>query len=156
MMFRYADINDLNRVYEIEKECFPESEAASFDSLKHRIENGFFLLLEEEHEILSFINGMYSNEKDLNDEMYEGKYCVKNGYWLMIFGVDTPYKHQHHGYASMVMKEVIKNCKGKGIVLTCKEHLIPFYSEFGFVDEGISSSTHGNVLWHQMRYEIIT
>ena len=46
--------------------------------------------------------------------------------------------------------------KGKGIVLTCKEHLIPFYSEFGFVDEGISSSTHGNVLWHQMRYEIIT
>ena len=53
MMFRYADINDLNRVYEIEKECFPESEAASFDSLKHRIENGFFLLLEEEHEILS-------------------------------------------------------------------------------------------------------
>ena len=56
----------------------------------------------------------------------------------------------------MVMKEVIKNCKGKGIVLTCKEHLIPFYSEFGFVDEGISLSTHGNVVWHQMRYEIIT
>ena len=72
-MFRYANINDLNRVYEIEKECFPEKEAASFASLKYRIENGFFLLLEEEHEILSFINGMYSNEKDLKDEMYEGK-----------------------------------------------------------------------------------
>ena len=46
-MFRYADINDLDRVYEIEKECFPESEAASYQALKDRIENGFFLLLEE-------------------------------------------------------------------------------------------------------------
>ena len=39
----------------------------------------------------------------------------------------------------------------KGLVLTCKEKLIPYYSSFGFQDEGISSSEHGNVVWHQMR-----
>lgn len=39
----------------------------------------------------------------------------------------------------------------KGMVLTCKEHLISYYEKFGFKDEGISSSEHGNVVWHQMR-----
>ena len=40
----------------------------------------------------------------------------------------------------------------KGLVLTCKERLIPYYANFGFRDEGVSDkSTHGNVVWHQMR-----
>ena len=153
-MFRYANINDLNRVYEIEKECFPESEAASFNSLKHRIENGFFLLLEEEHEILSFINGMYSNEKDLKDEMYKGKYCVKNGDWLMIFGVDTMPSYRRQGCAEQLLRHVIETARNqgrKGLVLTCKETLLHYYGKFGFVNEGVSRSTHGNVIWYQMR-----
>ena len=33
-----------------------------------------------------------------------------------------------------------------------KERLIHYYAKFGFVDEGVSEkSTHGNVVWHQMR-----
>ena len=36
-------------------------------------------------------------------------------------------------------------------MLTCKERLIGFYAQFGFVDEGVSVSTHGDVVWHQMR-----
>lgn len=39
----------------------------------------------------------------------------------------------------------------KGLVLTCKDKLIHYYASFGFVDEGISESVHGNVVWHQMR-----
>ena len=39
----------------------------------------------------------------------------------------------------------------KGVVLTCKEPKIPFYARFGYIDEGLSSSTHGGVPWHQMR-----
>lgn len=40
----------------------------------------------------------------------------------------------------------------KGLVLTCKERLVLYYAKFGFVDEGVSEkSTHGNVVWHQMR-----
>ncbi len=39
----------------------------------------------------------------------------------------------------------------KGLVLTCKDKLIPFYQKFGFVNEGISKSVHGNVVWNQMR-----
>ena len=39
----------------------------------------------------------------------------------------------------------------RGLVLTCKERLVPYYAKFGFVNEGVSSSTHGGVTWHQMR-----
>ena len=39
----------------------------------------------------------------------------------------------------------------RGLVLTCKERLVHFYAKIGFVDEGISESTHGGVVWHKMR-----
>lgn len=36
--------------------------------------------------------------------------------------------------------------------MTCKEKMISYYAKFGFKDEGVSDkSTHGNVVWHQMR-----
>ena len=39
----------------------------------------------------------------------------------------------------------------KGLVLTCKEALVHYYAKFGFVNEGISGSTHGGGVWYQMR-----
>ena len=39
----------------------------------------------------------------------------------------------------------------KGLVLTCKERLIPYYSKFGYVNEGLSVSMHGNAVWYEMR-----
>ncbi len=39
----------------------------------------------------------------------------------------------------------------KGLVLTCKDKLIAYYAGFGFVNEGVSGSVHGNVVWNQMR-----
>ena len=39
----------------------------------------------------------------------------------------------------------------KGLVLTCKEALVHYYAKFGFVNEGVPGSTHGGVVWYQMR-----
>ena len=36
-------------------------------------------------------------------------------------------------------------------MLTCLDDLIPFYARLGFADEGLSTSNHGGVPWHQMR-----
>ena len=52
------------------------------------------------------------------------------------------------------MKRAIFDAKAQGrlgLVLTCKEKLIHYYSKYGFVNEGLSKSTHGNVEWYQMR-----
>mgnify|MGYP002146877470 CR=1 FL=1 len=39
----------------------------------------------------------------------------------------------------------------RGLVLTCKDRLVHYYAKFGFVSEGVSESTHGGVVWYQMR-----
>ena len=155
-MIRNVNKNDLETLIKIERICFPMAEACSYESMQQRIElfSSTFWVLEENGKILSFINGMLSNEKDLVDEMYDGtKLYDPNGDWLMIFGVDTLPEYQHNGYASQIMHHIIENLDCKGIVLTCKDYYITFYEQFGFVNEGISGSEHGNVVWYQMRYE---
>ena len=73
----------------------------------------------------------------------------------MIFGVNTLPEYRKCGHAGELISRAIADAKRqgrKGLVLTCKERLIPYYAKFGFIDEGVSDkSTHGNVVWHQMR-----
>ena len=78
----------------------------------------------------------------------------EEGQWQMIFGVATLPEYQKMGCASKLMERVIADVKEqerKGIVLTCKESLIPFYERFGFVNEGKSMSKHGGAVWYDMR-----
>ncbi len=160
---RFATIEDAEKIAELELLCFPVEEAATYSSIKERIKtfpNHFWLLFDcnengSEKELVSFINGMTTNERNLRDEMYaDSGLHNENGYWQMIFGVDTRPDYQHKGFATKLMNRVISDTKqnGKaGIVLTCKEKLRGFYEKFGFVSEGVSDSTHGGVVWLQMR-----
>ena len=50
-------------------------------------------------------------------------------------------------------REEMKRQEKSGLVLTCKEELLPFYQRFGFVSEGISDSVHGGAVWYQMRLD---
>lgn len=66
-----------------------------------------------------------------------------------IFEVETHPEYQNRGYASILINKMIKEAEKenrKGIVLTCKKELIHYYEKFGFVNEGISGSVHGNVV----------
>ena len=157
VIVRQADINDIDTVTELEKSCFPVSEAADRKAFELRLRNypECFWILEMDELIISMINGMATNAKDLCDEMYSGTdmYAVA-GKWLMLFGVETAPAYRKRGFASKLMECVIEDTKKqgrRGIVLTCKEELIPFYIRFGFVSEGVSSSEHGGAKWYQMR-----
>lgn len=154
---RHATMADFESLSAIEAACFPPAEAASSYELQSRltVHPDFFWLLTEEQTIISFINGFATDCPDLTDDMYaDATLHNPEGEWQMIFGVDTDPRFQHRGHASTLMHAVIEDTKAagrRGLVLTCKEHLIGFYQRFGYIDEGISSSTHGNVRWHQMR-----
>lgn len=157
MRIRNADISDLDRITEVEALCFPEPEAATRESLAERLRcyPGHFWVLEEKEQIVGFVNGLVTDCSHLEDRMYENASVhEEDGAWQMIFGVDTIPEYRNRGCATMLLKHVIKAAKQqkrKGIVLTCKEHLVHFYSKFGFKDEGISQSEHGGVIWHEMR-----
>ena len=156
-VIRTATIADLEEISQLEGLGFPPAEAASRDAFKWRLlaYPNHFWVLEQGGKILSFINGPVTQEKDLTDEMYDDpNFCDDKGGWQMVFGVVTHPKHQHQGLASRLMQRFIEEAKierRKGIVLTCKEEKITFYEQFGFRNEGISSSVHGGVTWYQMR-----
>lgn len=109
----------------------------------------------EGEKLIAFVDGFVTDEADLTDEMYE-KAELHNEYgaWQMIFGVNTIPACRRHGYAGGLICRAIQDAKKqgrKGLVLTCKDRLVPYYAKFGFVNEGVSDSAHGNVVWNQMR-----
>lgn len=157
MEIRKATIDDLKAIAAVEAECFPAAEAASEESLRKRLSvfADYFWLLTDGDKLIGFVNGMVTDEPDLADEMYDDASMHNpNGKWQMIFGVDTIPEYRKQGCAERVLKQVIADAKAQGregLVLTCKDKLIHYYAKFGFVNEGISKSVHGNVTWYQMR-----
>jgi ATP-binding cassette subfamily B multidrug efflux pump len=157
---RYATMADLDDIASVESECFPVLEAATKEEFEQRIKyygNHFWLMFDDD-KLIAFVDGFVTDEADLTDDMYENASMHnENGAWQMIFGVNTLPEYRRCGYAKELIKKAILDAgkqNRKGLVLTCKESLVPYYSKFGFVDEGITDkSTHGNVLWHQMRLD---
>lgn len=156
-MIKTASMDDLNAISSLEKVCFPPLEAAPAESFEKRLQvfPDHFWLMYKENTLVSCVNGFCSDEEILTDEMFEkADMHDENGAWQMIFGVLTHPDYQKKGYASILMKRMIDDARKqhrKGVILTCKPALIPFYAGFGFTDEGLSVSEHGGALWHQMR-----
>ena len=72
----------------------------------------------------------------------------------MIFGVNTLPEYRKRGYAEKLINELIFEAKSngrKGVILTCKDKLVSYYSKFGFENEGVSESVHGGAVWYEMR-----
>ena len=157
MQIRTAVPADLQGIVNIEAECFPAAEAATEASLSGRLAfypNHFWVQLDGDR-MIGFVNGMVTDDPDLRDEMYEdASLHNENGAWQMIFGVNTIPSCRKKGYAGELIQRAIEDARAqgrKGLVLTCKDRLIPYYSKFGFEFEGVSESVHGNVVWNQMR-----
>ncbi|MCQ2437501.1 MAG: GNAT family N-acetyltransferase [Clostridia bacterium] len=157
MIMRYACVADAKPLAELEAVCFPPAEAATEAQIRDRLEvypNHFLLLLDDE-KVIGYVNGMVTDERELADEMYaDASMHNENGAWQMIFGVDVHPDHRCRGNAAQMLRRFIDDAKAQGrvgLVLTCKDRLVHYYAKFGFVDEGISESTHGNVVWHAMR-----
>lgn len=157
MKIRHAVMNDLPALAAVEAACFPPAEAADEDSLRRRLAvyPDHFWLLWDGDTLVGFVNGMVTQKADLADEMYDNANLHdENGPWQMIFGVDTLPAYRRRGCAQLLLERAIADARDqgkKGLVLTCKEHLLHYYAKFGFVSEGISQSVHGNVQWYQMR-----
>ena len=160
MNIRYATMADLDDIASVESECFPVLEAATKEEFEQRIKyfGNHFWLMFDEGKLIAFVDGFVTDEADLTDDMYENASMHnENGAWQMIFGVNTLPEYRRCGCAKELIKKAILDAREqnrRGLVLTCKESLVPYYSKFGFIDEGITDkSTHGNVLWHQMRLD---
>ena len=157
MEIRKGTLKDLEAIAAVEAACFPAAEAATAEEFAGRLQQygDHFWLLWEGERLLAFVDGFCTDWPDLTDEMYaDASLHRENGAWQMIFGVNTIPTCRKKGYAGMLLQCAISDARAqgrKGLVLTCKEALVHYYAKFGFVNEGVSGSTHGGVVWYQMR-----
>ena len=158
MHIRTATMADLAAVTAVEAACFPAAEAATEKDFADRLAvypDHFWLLEEDDGTLVSFVNGLVTDEPILRDEMYaDASFHNEGGAWQMIFGVNTLPAYRKRGLAGQVLERVIADAKAqgrKGCVLTCKDKLIHYYEKFGFQNEGVSESVHGGVVWYDMR-----
>ena len=152
-----ATLADLDALADIEAACFPAAEAAAREEIEERLRvyAAHFYIAREKGAAIGFIDGMVTDEKDLLDELYaDAARHDENGAWQMIFGLNTLPEYRRRGVAAALIETLCAAARAqgrRGVVLTCKEHLLPYYAKFGFCDEGLSVSTHGGAVWHQMR-----
>ena len=157
MEIRTATLKDLDAVSAVEAACFPAAEAATPAEFEERLRyyGGHFWLMFDSEKLIGFVDGMVTDRADLIDDLYaQASLHNENGAWQMIFGVNTLPEYRRQGVAAALLERAIADAKAqgrKGLVLTCKDKLVHYYAKFGFVSEGVSESTHGGVVWYQMR-----
>ena len=157
MLIRNATLEDLPAIAAVEAECFPAAEAATAEEFTGRLKfygNHFWLMFDGET-LAAFVDGFCTDTPDLTDEMYaDASLHDEQGAWQMIYGVNTLPACRRRGYAEQLLRRAIADARAqgrKGLVLTSKDRLVHYYAKVGFVSEGISGSTHGGVVWYQMR-----
>ncbi len=154
---RSACAEDAVRIAEIEAVCFPPAEAAGEDDIKKRIaafpEN--FLVAEVTGRTVGFINGCTTDKPVLGDELYhDAGLHRRNGEIQTVFGLDVLPDYRCQGVARVLLNELISLSRSRGkkaVILTCKEHMLPFYESFGFRNHGVADSQHGGALWYDMQ-----
>lgn len=148
--------DDLESIAEIEAVCFPVSEAASRDSFKERIAAfpESFLVAEVGGKLVGYINGCATDSPVIYDELFHStSHHRQTGENLTVFGLAVIPQFRKQGVASQLMEHFVQTAKRLGkkkVILTCKERLIHYYECFGYVNNGISKSTHGGVQWFDM------
>lgn len=153
---RQAQQEDLPALAAIEAECFPAAEAASESDLRARFEvfGEHFWVLEADGEVVAFIDGLVTDSPVIFDDLYESPQAhTRHGAYQTVFGINTRPAHRGRGYASALIEKLIDQAREQertGVILTCKKELIGFYEKLGFELDGVSESTHGGAIWHDM------
>ena len=66
--------------------------------------------------LVSFVNGMVTDESDLLDEIYDDAGMHTNtGAWQMTFSVVTAPDQRRHGYAGQCLKEALAQAKAEKV-----------------------------------------
>ena len=156
MNIRTAAMADLEQLAAVEAACFPPEEAADAAQLaaRLRVYPTHFWLLEEDGRIVSFVNGMCTDEPAIRDEMFaDAALHNENGQWQAIFGVNTLPDYRRRGLAARLLRAAEQDARAagrRGCILTCKDRLIHYYQGLGYENRGLSASVHGGAVWYDM------
>lgn len=157
--FRSVHPEEAEQTARIEAICFPPNEACKPDMMQRRVEKAPELFLvavdRETGRIAGFLNGLSTEEEVLRDEFFtNAELYDPEGKNIMILGLDVLPEYRRQGLATELMRRYLSREKEKGreqIILTCLPEKIPMYEKMGYTDYGVSESSWGGELWHEMR-----
>ncbi len=130
---------DLDRCFEIETVSYAGDEAANKEKILKRIQTypQGFVVLENESEIIGFINSGATDDVQLSDEDFKELIGHDdNGRCIVIMSVVVHPNYQGQGMAGVLMKHFIdamKHLDKAEIYLICQTELIGLYEKFGYV-----------------------
>lgn len=154
MRIRKVQPTDIDALVQLENICFPKEEAASRETFEYRIAafpDSFYVAIEND-EIIGIVNGCVTDSPTISDDLFKGGHNP-SGKNQTIFGLLVHPKHQRQGVAARLMHHIMDAARQAGrekMILTCKEHLVRYYEGFGYVNHGVSHSTHGGAVWYDM------
>ena len=157
VLIRNAKKEEAALLAQIEAECFPAAEAAGKQDIEARMDvfEDCFFVAETNGKIVGFINGAVAKEASLPDQMYhDASLHDPNGAYQTVFGMEVLPAYRRNGIAGRLLERMIhhaRECQRKGVVLTCKDHLVHYYAGFGFKHCGVADSTHGGAKWNEMK-----
>lgn len=156
LTIRNATPGDIDACLTLESACFSPAEAACRENIAIRI-NEFpqgFLVAEAEGRIIGQVNSGATTKDDITDEAFKGLIGHDpQGRNIVVFSLAVLPEMQGRGLGATLMRRFTAESRQLGhqqILLLCKEGLVPFYSRLGFADRGLSASTHGGAIWHEM------
>jgi ribosomal protein S18 acetylase RimI-like enzyme len=156
LKIRNVEMKNLPKLVVIEHLCFTKDEAATKEAFEKRIQfiPDSFFVAEEEGVIVGLVNGPVIGTANITDDLFSDiKENPESGGHQSILGLAVSPHYQKRGVASALLAHIEKEARAKKretITLTCKQNLIRFYENFEFLNEGVSNSKHGGVVWFNM------
>lgn len=158
--FRMIRSEETGQVVEIERICFPPHEACSEAHMRERIETApeWFLVAVDKKsgKIAGFLNGLATCESVFRDAFFvdAGLHDPK-GQTVMLLGLAVLPEYRRQGLATEIVARYMKMLAERKVqraLLTCLECRVGMYENMGFQDKGISGSSWGKEIWHEMIY----
>ncbi|HTG70241.1 MAG TPA: GNAT family N-acetyltransferase [Candidatus Udaeobacter sp.] len=152
---RIIEEDELDAAIKLEQSCYTPEAAATLKSFQYRYEHyrPYFWSAWLGNKLVGITNGIRTSQSACGDEMKGAQADLHNGNNFCVLTVAVDEEHRLQGIGALLLRKLIGQCESSGIetiILMCEEHLIPFYEAEQFEHRGVSSSTHGGIIWHEM------
>ena len=149
--FREIRVEETDQAAEMEYICFPPNEACTREMMAERIAKApemFLVAVDRETgKLAGFLSGLSTDEERFRDEFFtDAGLYDPDGKNIMLLGLNVLPRELMYLY----LRREQENGR-REVFLTCAPDKIEMYRKMGFQDEGISDSTWGGSLWHDMR-----
>lgn len=151
-----AQAADLGQIMTIEHAGFSPAEAATSASMAERIAliPDTFLVAKQGATVVGYVVGPAFDQHYLTDALFEKSTPNAAGdAYQTVLSLAVHPDHRGSGIASHLLTAlaaVARQQHRRAITLTCLKRLVPFYEANGYVNEGVSASTHAGETWYNL------